>query len=206
MAKSTAPVASLEAEVNHYLAPVSISDHLPLNVGLSAAQESTMISTLGAPLMPLTKVDQPSRVSPAVKKILQTVQVSKNITVTGIKPAVESLKRVLSRAFAQEMAAGHSLESVLSSHDMLNVRLRNPTSGKPSTKISNHAWGTAIDFKIVQADFPGNTGQKIPMYIAVLLPFFNEEGWYSGIAFHDTMHFEVAEETIRTWASQGLFK
>jgi hypothetical protein len=89
---------------------------------------------------------------------------------------------------------------------MLNVRFRKPTSGKPSTKISNHAWGTAIDFQLVGHSPPGNTGHQIPLFIAVLLPFFNDAGWFSGIGFNDTMHFEVSDDLIRKWAADGKFK
>ena len=64
-------------------------------------------------------------------------------------------------------------------------------------------WGTAIDFKIVGFDAPGNTGRTIPKFIALLLPHFNRAGWFSGIAFHDTMHFEVSEEMIRKWSNEG---
>ena len=80
---------------------------------------------------------------------------------------------------------------------MMSVRYRKPTDGSTSTAISNHSWGTAIDFKIVGHSAPANTGHKIPRFIAVMLPSFNRNGWYSGIGFHDTMHFEVSEDTIR---------
>jgi hypothetical protein len=44
--------------------------------------------------------------------------------------------------------------------------------------------------------------------IAALIPFFNDEGWFSGVGFsssEDDTHFEVAEETIQAWAVEGLF-
>jgi hypothetical protein len=40
--------------------------------------------------------------------------------------------------------------------------------------------------------------------VAILVPFFNQAGWFSGIAFKDAMHFEVADETIRKWSHDGL--
>jgi len=89
---------------------------------------------------------------------------------------------------------------------MLVVRLMRPTSGIPTAKISNHSWGTAIDFNIDGGVPPGNTGQSIPTGIAKLVPYFNRAGWYSGIAFHDDMHFEVAEETIKQWSASGQLK
>jgi len=120
---------------------------------------------------------------------------------TGLKPAVESAKAVLDSVVKDHP----DLEGVLSTAGMLCVRYRKPTSGKKSTAISNHSWGTTIDFKIVGFDAPGNTGSTIPKFIAVMLPYFNEAGWYSGIAFHDSMHFEVSEEMIRKWSKDGVF-
>jgi hypothetical protein len=201
---STAKI--LTTEIDFYLELVDLNEHLPINTGFHSANEATMISILGSPLMPLTTSDQPEKASPLVKKIHQTVSVSKHVFVTGIKPAIESLQEILAKAFEQEKNNNHNLESVLSTDGMLNVRLRKPTSGLHSTKISNHSWGTAINLKISGHSSPGNTGHSIPRFIAVLLPFFNNAGWYSGIAFHDTMHFEVADETIRQWARDGRFK
>ncbi|MEP7375181.1 MAG: M15 family metallopeptidase [Chitinophagaceae bacterium] len=205
MAKSTNISSAMAAEINHYLQLVDLNDHLPINTGLRSANQQSMISVLGSPLMPLTTNDQPDRASPLVNRLRQTVRVSQHVVVTAIRPAIESLKIILTKTFQQERGNGHDLESVLSTDGMLVVRLRRPTSGLPSTKISNHAWGTAIDMKIIGHSSPGNTGHSIPRFIAVLLPFFNEEGWFSGIAFHDSMHFEVAEGTISQWLSDGRF-
>jgi hypothetical protein len=193
-------------EISHYIQLVDLHEHLPINADVQPAQETTMISVLGSPKLPLTTTDQPERASQLVKTLSQTVKVSSHVAVTGIKPAVASLRNILTKAFKSELTGGHDLESVLGTEGMLNVRYRKPTSGKPSTKISNHAWGTAVDFKIIGHSAPGNTGGKIPRFIANLIPFFNEAGWYSGIGFNDAMHFEVADGTIRKWAKDGLFK
>ena len=179
---------------------VPLSTILPINVNLSSATEPTMISILGSPQMPLTTNDQPNRASPLVKKLLTEKTVS-HVQMNGIAPAVDSLVGALTAAFA----ANPGLSNVLEGNGMLAVRLRHPTSGVPSTKISNHAWGTAIDFRLHGQPSPGNTHDKIPLYIAALVPHLHTAGWYSGIAFHDTMHFEVAEETIKTWSAQGKF-
>lgn len=207
MAKTIAPPTPLDlsSELNYYLTMVEIADSLPMNTGLSACKQETMISVLGSPLMPLTKIDQPGRASPLVTKLKQTAAVSRHVVVTGIRPAIASLRTALGNAFAAEKKKGHDLESVLGTDGMLVVRLRNPTSGAPSTLISNHSWGTAIDFKMVGHTSPGNTGHQIPRFIAALLPFMNQEGWFSGIAFHDTMHFEVANETIIKWSDNNEF-
>jgi hypothetical protein len=184
-----------------YSEMIPLTSVLPINTGLRSATEHTMVSILGSPRLPLTTSDQPKRASDLVKKMKTSATLTAHISVDGIKPAIESLINVLKEVFDHEPP----LKNVLGTEGMLNVRYRKPTSGKKSTQISNHAWGTAIDFKIVGKQAPGNTGGKLPRFIAILIPFFNRAGWFSGIAFHDTMHFEVAEETIREWSRQHLF-
>jgi D-alanyl-D-alanine carboxypeptidase-like protein len=179
---------------------VPVSTIKDINAGLSSARQETMISLLGSPRMPLTTSDTPERASPLVKKLAQVKKIA-NVTANGIAPAVGSLESVLTKAFA----AVPDLQAQLRGDGMLVVRLRRPTSGVPSTKISNHAWGTAIDLKLNGMAPPGATGKKVPYFIALLVPYFNEAGWFSGIDFADDMHFEVADETIRTWAEQGKF-
>ena len=200
------PDAGLQNEIAHYLELVDLHAFLPINVDLQSAQETTMVSALGAPRMPLTTTDQPDHAGALVKALSSTLKVSDHVVVTGIRPALADLKTILAAAFDSEKKAGHDLESVLGTEGMLNVRLRKPTSGKPSTKISNHAWGTAIDFRILGHSAPGNTGGRIPRFIGVLVPFFNKLGWYSGIAFHDMMHFEVSDAKVRQWAKDGMLR
>jgi hypothetical protein len=120
----------------------------------------------------------------------------------GLTPAIDDLKKVLAQAFVAEP----DLASVLSTEGMLNVRMRKPTDGSVSTHISNHAWGTAVDFKISGFDAPANTGPTVPRFIAILIPLLNDVGWFSGVGFHDTMHFEVSEERIREWTNKHVFK
>ena len=180
---------------------IPLASVLPINGDLSSATEHTMVSILGSPQLPLTTVDQPKRASDLVKKLLVSPDLTKHISVEGIRPAVDSLKSALKAAFDQNPG----LEDMLGTEGMLNVRYRKPTSGRKSTQISNHSWGTAIDFKLVGKKAPGNTGRNIPRFIAALIPVFNKAGWFSGIAFQDTMHFEVADETIRKWSKQHFF-
>jgi hypothetical protein len=202
-ARSSHPLFDL---MEYYNQPVKLTSVLPINLHVSSAKEETMVSLLGAPRMPLTTHDQRERASAGTKALEISEVITAHVFVTGIRPAVTSLLSILPRACASEKDAGHDLASVLGTQGMLNVRLRKPTSGLPSTKISNHSWGTAVDFQMLGQDPPGNTHDTIPRFIAVLLPFFNEAGWYSGIGFHDTMHFEVADETMRKWANDGSLK
>jgi hypothetical protein len=184
-----------------YANPVPLSSIVPFNTGLQSATEATMISLLGRPRMPLTTEDQPDRASDLVRALEVTDTVA-HFRVNGIRPAVKSLQAIFARIEQDEPA----LAQAVGYSGMLVVRLRRPTSGPPSKKISNHAWGTAIDFHIDGHEPPGDTGQTIPLGIAKLVPYFNKAGWYSGISFHDDMHFEVAEGTIRQWSGDGLLK
>ncbi|HXO71612.1 MAG TPA: M15 family metallopeptidase [Bradyrhizobium sp.] len=184
-----------------FMAPVPIHSILPINVGLSPAQEATMISILGSPSIPLTTDCQNGKASAKVKALQETRQITPVFKLTGIKPALDSIQTVLAKVFAE--APG--LEAVLSTEGMLCVRRRKPTSGGVSKKLSNHSWGTAIDFKIVGFEAPGNTKQNVPKFIALMIPHFNEEGWLSGIAFNDSMHFEIADETVKKMSAAGKF-
>src|SRR3954454_17632660 len=89
--------AADHAAIRHWGELLPLTEFLPLNVGLRSAREQTMISLLGSPLMPLSTHDQPHRASDLVKQLspLRT-DITRNIRVRGIKPAVESLKDVLS--------------------------------------------------------------------------------------------------------------
>ncbi|MEA2858887.1 MAG: hypothetical protein QOC72_926 [Methylobacteriaceae bacterium] len=187
--------------IEYYAEPLPLADFLPINVGLSSARVHTMISILGSPKLPLTTHDQPGRASDLVKKLRSSPKLTDNIKPTGIRPALESLASVLHAVFA----TAPDLEQVLDDNGMLVVRNKRPTDGSVSKEISNHSWGTAIDFRLIGGESPANTHSQIPRYISLMLPHFNEAGWYSGIAFHDTMHFEVADETMHQWADEGRF-
>jgi hypothetical protein len=80
-----------------------------------------------------------------------------------------------------------------------------------SQKISNHAWGTAIDIRVgsvldgIQDKAAKSDGRTLAGLVAIA-PFFNSAGWFWGVGFstfEDGMHFEVADETIRDWRASG---
>ena len=197
----TADGASRPDAARFFSERVDLTDLLPINSGLSSAQEQTMISLLGSPRMPLTTIGQNERASDLVKRNVVLQRMSPLFRLTGLKQAIADVATVLEKAFAQEP----DLATVLSTEGMLSVRMRKPTDGSVSTHVSNHAWGTAVDFKVVGFDAPANTGSTVPRFIAILIPLFNDAGWFSGVGFHDTMHFEVSEERIRELSSEGVF-
>jgi D-alanyl-D-alanine carboxypeptidase len=183
------------------LDPIPISSLTGLNSGLHSCPSSTMITLMGAPLEPLVQNEcRNDNAAPAVKALLATRQITPRFKLRGIKPALDSVEAVL----AKVNAARSDLIEQLGTEGMLCVRHKKPTNGAPSDDPSNHSWGTAVDFKFGDGEAPGNTHGKVPRWVAILVPFFNEAGWFSGISFNDTMHFEVANETIHKWAHDGL--
>jgi hypothetical protein len=121
--------------------------------------------------------------------------------VTGIRPAVESLRDVL----AQVKNAHPEVHEVLSTAGMFCARLI-----RDSQSISNHSWGTAVDISVggildgVQTRTAKSDGRTLAG-LAAMASFFNQAGWYWGVGFstfEDGMHFEVADETIRRWRAE----
>jgi hypothetical protein len=181
--------------------PVPISSIQNLNSHLTSAHSSTMKLILGAQVEPLVQnACRNEQCSVLVRALLETRRITPNFRLTGIKPALDSVQRVI----AAVQTAHADLISQLGTEGMLCVRHKKPTNGAFSSDPSNHSWGSAVDFKFGSGEAPGDTGKVVPRWLAILVPFFNAEGWFSGISFHDTMHFEVADETIRKWHDKGL--
>jgi D-alanyl-D-alanine carboxypeptidase-like protein len=182
--------------------PVPISSIPNLNKGLTSAAESTMIAMMGAPREPFTTSCQNERISPQIKPLLETRRMTPQFRLTGIKPALDSVEALL----AKVKVTNPELFDQLDTKGMICVRHKKPTDGSVSHQASNHSWGTAVDFKLIGGQAPGNTGPNVPRWVAILVPFFNAAGWVSGVGFHarDAMHFEVADETIRKWKADGL--
>jgi hypothetical protein len=175
-----------------------------INLGLHSASDETMRSLLGQPKAGLTADRcQDDLASDTVERLKETRSFGQ-FSVTGIAPALDSLQKI----FDAVKQANPELFDAVGSAGMLCVRLRRPTSGVPSTKPSNHAWGTAIDITIDGQDADTTADERVQLGIAKLIPFFNDEGWFSGVGFEsaeDDTHFEVADETIQAWAARGLF-
>jgi hypothetical protein len=119
--------------------------------------------------------------------------------VTGLDFAVESLSQI----FADVQNKDRTLFEQVKTDGMLCVRARrhNPAH------FSNHSWGTAIDI------FFGNSFVDQGVHLThrgnlALAPFFNQHGWYWGAGFSgdsvDSMHFELAEETIQKISSDQI--
>jgi hypothetical protein len=174
----------------------ALNDEVPIppkdqmNTGLSSARESTMLAKFGKPGLLARDCTNPT--GEFKKRIVWSIDVGP-FKVDGLGFAVESLKQIfaevrneLPQVFAEVKHAG-----------MLCVRSRR---GNPS-RYSNHSWGAAIDLYFGSRVVP--MGRPVTHRgVLALFPYFNHHGWYWGAEFSgdsvDSMHFELAEETILT--------
>lgn len=67
-----------------------------------------------------------------------------------------------------------------------------------ATSLSNHSWGTAIDLTF-DGEVDDRGDGKCQAWLLTVYPYFHAEGWYWGTRFptEDSMHFELADETVR---------
>ena len=167
---------------------VPIPPRSSFNQGLSAAAESTMLQLLGVPGVRTRNCSQPTGA-------FQQRVVTNNVgpfRATGLDVAVASLKAV----FDEAQQSIPEVFAAVKNDGMLCVRHRRTNPGS----FSNHSWGTAIDLfystdAVPQGSPNTNRGNLL------LAPIFNKHGWFWGAGFSgaavDSMHFELAEETIR---------
>jgi hypothetical protein len=175
---------------------VVLNDRSKLNGQLRGARNNTMLGLIGNPR---SSYDQDCRqvTNDKIKSLVVTKDVGP-FSVTGLRPAVETLHAILADVEREEPA----VHAVLSTAGMLccrNVR-------GSATAISNHSWGTAIDLKIEGAlDVRGDGRAQVGLL--KIHPIFNRHGFYWGAAFptEDAMHFEASDELIRKWNDDGMF-
>lgn len=168
-----------------------------INSGVQSAKLQTMLALLGNPRSTYDVDCQPV-INPALKKLIVLEDVGP-FRVTGLKPAVEDLRRI----FAEVKANDPALYAALGTAGMLCCRL---VRGTRTGAISNHSWGTAIDIKINDVLDRRGDG-KVLQGLVILAPYFNKQGWFWGADFgtEDGMHFEVGDGRIREFHKMGLF-
>lgn len=167
---------------------VPIPPRASFNADLSSADEETMITLLG---IPGAKTSECSPVTGAFKSnIVSAVNVGP-FKVSGLDFAVDLLRQVFEEADQQIP----DVVAAVKTAGMLCVRAKrtNPNS------FSNHSWGTAFDLYFGKDVVPQKV-QQCHQGCLQLAPFFNRHGWYWGAGFSgasvDSMHFELAKETI----------
>lgn len=166
------------------------------NIGLTACRQQTMLDKLGVP-GPLSKACS-DPVGPVVARIRWSVDVGP-FKVSGLDFAVESLAQLFDEVRGDDPA----LYAAVKTDGMICVRHR---SHNPAV-FSNHSWGTAIDL-FFGADTVPQGELLTERGVLKLVPYFNKHGWYWGGGFSgdsvDSMHFELADETVRRMSDRPL--
>ena len=167
-----------------------------INPGLNAARQLTMKALLGSPRGTFGQDCRP--VTNTVLKSLITTDDVGPFKVTGLRPAVESLKEVIAdiRQEEPDVFAG------LGSSGMLCARFVRGST----VSISNHSWGTAVDLNLNgMLDQRGNN--RVQVGLSRIAPIFNRHKWFWGAGFpiEDGMHFELSDQRIRELHATGIF-
>jgi hypothetical protein len=159
-----------------------------MNRNLSPARESTMLSVFGRP-GPLTK--ECSKPDAGFANRLKRGFDVGPFKTDGLDFAVASLSQVFAEVKQGEPQAYAEVKTA----GVLCVRHRrvNPA------RYSNHSWGASIDLYFGDAVVPQGV-RLTHRGVLLLAPFFERHGWYWGAEFSgdsvDSMHFELAEETV----------
>lgn len=164
------------------------------NKGITQPRNKTMMEILGPPRDSYSTDCQPVS-SPGLKALLDTRQIGP-IKVTMLKPALDSLERVLNRLKDSDP----DIYAKVGTAGALCARfIRGST-----TSVSNHSWGSAIDVTL-QGELDRFADGGTQFGLLILAEYFNDEGWYWGAVYNreDSMHFEVGEETLRAWKAEG---
>jgi len=171
-----------------------LSDRVPIppkdtvNINLSSATEATMLKKFGKPGALTKDCSDPTG---KVKKLLKSGVNVGPFKVTGLGFAVDSLEQIFNEVRQQFP----DVFSEVKTEGMICVRHRRNNPGR----FSNHSWGCAIDL-FFGKDVVDQGTHLTHRGVLLLVPFFNRHGWFWGGEFSgdavDSMHFELAEETI----------
>jgi D-alanyl-D-alanine carboxypeptidase len=164
------------------------------NKGITQPRNKTMLEILGNPRESYS-TDCQAVTNPTLKALQETRQVGP-IKVTMLKPALDSLERVMNRLKETDP----DIYAKVGTAGALCVRFIRGSN----TSISNHSWATAIDLTL-EGQLDGFADGGTQFGLLILAEYFNDEGWFWGAAYNreDSMHFEVGEETLRAWKAEG---
>ncbi len=164
-----------------------------INLGLTAVSNAFMLQTLGQPRASYSSDCQPMT-NAALRRHVVTESVGR-FKATGLRPAVSSLQTALSQVQREQPA----LYAILGTAGMLCCRYVRGSQ----TAISNHSWGTAIDFTL-NGVLDRRGDDQVQVGLTLMAPIMNQHGWYWGAAFRteDAMHFEASQSLIAQWAPQ----
>ncbi len=179
---------------------------LQINQGVQDVSVKQMKALFGEPRLDgkYPKDDDNEVTNPKLKRnMVYGQKLGPQMTVNGLKPAVESLRAIMQDIKNEQPA----VYQVLASHGMLNCRLK-----RSKTSLSNHAWGVAIDLRLkISGKFVHDSmyDNGAMVALALIAPIFNRHKWFWGInykpakgATDDAMHFQGGFELMKNWASQ----
>jgi len=177
---------------------MALTDLIPIpagiNPGVRSAKQATMLQVLGSPRHTYDRECQPVT-NPTLKPQMVTRSVGP-FRITGFDKAVNSLTDIMTEI----KTARPDIHDALASAGMLCARFVRGSN----VSISNHSWGTAVDLTL-----DGNLDRRgdglCQQGLAEIAPIFSRHGWFWGAGFRteDAMHFEVADDTIRSWFSSA---
>lgn len=156
---------------------------------------SFMLATLGQPRENYSQQCQ-GVTNPRLKAAMETRQIGP-IRVTMLRPALDSLERIVERLRADEP----EIYAALGTAGALCARyVRGSTRA-----ISSHSWGAAVDLTIAGV-LDGFADQETQFALILVAEAFNDEGWFWGAGYgrEDSMHFEVGEALVTQWVEAGL--
>lgn len=162
-----------------------------INQGLTPVSNAFMVQALGQPREAYSADCQPMT-NPILRRHVVTQPIG-SFSVTGLRPAVNSLIA----AIAQIQKDQPAIYAILGTAGMLCCRFVRGSQ----TSISNHSWGTAIDFTL-NGILDRRGDDQVQIGLTLIAPIMNQHGWYWGAAFRteDAMHFEASRSLITQWA------
>ncbi len=180
--------------IDAYDQVVLVADRRNLNAGLTVPTPRFLVETLGMPRGDLSQ-DCQGITNPRLADLVKTETVGP-IEVRMLQPAIDSLRTIL----ATIQSVDPDLYARINTSGSLCVRfIRGST-----TSVSTHSFGLAVDLNIDGVLDTLGDGQT-QLGLTILADFFNAEGWVWGAAYgrEDSMHFEVAKETVERWVAEG---
>lgn len=180
---------------DEYAQVVLVADRRNLNTGLTVPSSSWLVQTFGLPAENLGNDKCYEMTNPRLAALVHAEQVGP-VRLKMLKPALESLAVI----FDKIQKADPELYGRINTSGSLCVRL---VRGSASS-VSSHSFGLSLDLNINGVLDTLGDG-RTQLGLTILADFFNGDGWVWGAAYgrEDSMHFEVAKETIEKWIAEG---
>lgn len=179
---------------DEYAQVVLVADRRNLNKGLTVPTSSWLVETFGMPADNLGEKCA-EMTNGRLAGLLKDEQVGP-VRLRMLKPALESLAVI----FDKIQKADPELYGRINTAGSLCVRF---VRGSGSS-VSSHSFGLSLDLNINGVIDTLGDG-RTQLGLTILADFFNGDGWVWGAAYgrEDSMHFEVAKETIEKWIAEG---